>query len=156
MYLFSTLFHYDLLQNIEYSSLCYTVGPCSLSILYHSICNSLYLLIPNSPVLPSPSRPPLPPTLAPFPTALECCTAHTGRRQASSQTMGQAPQAAARLPEAPRLRASHLREDPPGLWVMSPEPRGPSEAVLTNKTHTDFRIPVSTQCRGHSETLPWS
>lgn len=102
------------------------------------------------------SSPPLPPTLAPFPTALECCTARTGRRLASSQTMEQAPQAAARLPAAPRLRASHLREDPPGLWVMSPEPRGPSEAVLTNKTHTDFRIPVSTQCRGHSETLPWS
>ena len=27
-------FHYDLLQDIEYSSLFYTVGPCCLSILY--------------------------------------------------------------------------------------------------------------------------
>ena len=32
--LLHTLFHYDLLQDIEYSSLCYTVGPCCLSILY--------------------------------------------------------------------------------------------------------------------------
>ena len=28
------LFHYDLSQDIEYSSLCYTVGPYCLSILY--------------------------------------------------------------------------------------------------------------------------
>ena len=28
------LFHYGLSQDIEYSSLCYTVGPCCLSILY--------------------------------------------------------------------------------------------------------------------------
>ena len=32
VYSFSYLFHYGLLQNTEYSSLCYTVGPC-LSIL---------------------------------------------------------------------------------------------------------------------------
>ena len=32
--LFQILFHYRLLQDIEYSSLCYTVGPCWLSILY--------------------------------------------------------------------------------------------------------------------------
>ena len=32
--LFYILFHYGLLQDIEYSSLCYTVGPCCLSILY--------------------------------------------------------------------------------------------------------------------------
>ena len=32
--LFQILFPYRLLQNIEYSSLCYTVGPCWLSILY--------------------------------------------------------------------------------------------------------------------------
>ena len=31
--LFQTLFHYRLSQDIEYSSLCYTVGPCGLSIL---------------------------------------------------------------------------------------------------------------------------
>ena len=30
-------FPYRLLQNIEYSSLCYTVGPCWLSILLHSL-----------------------------------------------------------------------------------------------------------------------
>ena len=32
--LFLVLFHYRLLQDTEYSSLCYTVGPCWLSILY--------------------------------------------------------------------------------------------------------------------------
>ena len=32
------LFHYSLLQDIEYSSLCYTVGPCCLSILYTVTC----------------------------------------------------------------------------------------------------------------------
>ena len=32
--LFHTLFHYGLSQDIEYSSPCYTVGPCCLSILY--------------------------------------------------------------------------------------------------------------------------
>ena len=42
-----------LLQNMEYSFLCYTVGPCWLSTLYTVVCinNSK---IPNS----SPSRPP--------------------------------------------------------------------------------------------------
>ena len=35
-----TLFHYGLLQDIEYSSLCYTVGPCCLS--------TLPLVTPNS------------------------------------------------------------------------------------------------------------
>ena len=29
---------YRLLENIEYSSLCYTVGPCWLSILYIIVC----------------------------------------------------------------------------------------------------------------------
>ena len=33
-------FHYDLLQDIEYSSLYYTVGPCSLSVLYIAVCIS--------------------------------------------------------------------------------------------------------------------
>ena len=42
--LFQIIFSYSLLQNIEYSSLCYTVGPCWLSILY--IC--VYMLISNS------------------------------------------------------------------------------------------------------------
>ena len=32
--LFIFFFHYGLSQDIEYSSLCYTVGPCCLSILY--------------------------------------------------------------------------------------------------------------------------
>ena len=36
--LFSILFHYSLLQNIQYSSLCYTVSPCCLSILYMVVC----------------------------------------------------------------------------------------------------------------------
>ena len=31
---FFIFFHYDLLQDIEYSSLCYTIGSCYLSILY--------------------------------------------------------------------------------------------------------------------------
>ena len=36
--LFQILFPYRLLQNIEYSPLCYTVGPCCLSILYIVVC----------------------------------------------------------------------------------------------------------------------
>ena len=32
--LFPILFHYGLLHDIDYSSLCYTVGTCCLSILY--------------------------------------------------------------------------------------------------------------------------
>ena len=36
--LFQTVFLHRLLQNIEYSSLCYTVGPCWLSILYTVVC----------------------------------------------------------------------------------------------------------------------
>ena len=36
--LFQILFPYRLLQNIEYSLLCYTVGPCWLSILYIVVC----------------------------------------------------------------------------------------------------------------------
>ena len=35
--LFQILFHYKLLQDIEYSSLCYTVGSCCLSILFYFI-----------------------------------------------------------------------------------------------------------------------
>ena len=31
-FFFNILFHYGLSQDIEYSSLCYTVGPCCLSI----------------------------------------------------------------------------------------------------------------------------
>ena len=36
--LFHILFPYKLLQNIEQSSLCCTVGPCWLSILYTGVC----------------------------------------------------------------------------------------------------------------------
>ena len=35
---FNILFCYDLSQDTEYSSLCYTVGPCCLSILYITAC----------------------------------------------------------------------------------------------------------------------
>ena len=38
--LFYILFHYGLSQDIDYSSLCYTVGPCCLSILYIIACFS--------------------------------------------------------------------------------------------------------------------
>ena len=50
---FNSLFYYGLSQDIAYSSLCYTVGPCCLSVLY-----SLPLLIPNSQSFSPP--PPLP------------------------------------------------------------------------------------------------
>ena len=42
--LFQILFHYSLLQDIEYSSLCYTVSPYCLSILYISLLFSLAVL----------------------------------------------------------------------------------------------------------------
>ena len=35
---FQILFHYMLLQNIEYSSLQYVVDPCCLSTLYIVVC----------------------------------------------------------------------------------------------------------------------
>ena len=38
IFLFEFFFHYDFSQEIEQSSLCYTVGPCCLSILYVMIC----------------------------------------------------------------------------------------------------------------------
>ena len=38
LFLFQILFHYRLLQDIEYSSLCYTVNSCCLSILYVVVC----------------------------------------------------------------------------------------------------------------------
>ena len=43
-----TLFSHGLLQDIEYSSLCYKVGPCCLSMLNIS----LHLLTPNSQSIP--------------------------------------------------------------------------------------------------------
>ena len=36
--LFQILFHYRLLQDVDYTSVCYTVGPCYLSILYIAVC----------------------------------------------------------------------------------------------------------------------
>ena len=53
--LFLVLFHYRLLQDIEYSSLCYTVGPCCLSILYIYYCvyfNPKFLIYPFLPLSP--------------------------------------------------------------------------------------------------------
>ena len=38
IFLFYILLHYRLLQDIEYSSLCYIVGPCWLPILYIVVC----------------------------------------------------------------------------------------------------------------------
>ena len=49
------LFFYRLLQNIEYSSLCYTVSPCWLSILY-IVC---VFLKPKLLICPSPTISPL-------------------------------------------------------------------------------------------------
>ena len=50
--LFLVLFPFRLLQNIEQSSLCHTVGPCWSSVL---IISSVYMSIPNSKsVLPPP------------------------------------------------------------------------------------------------------
>ena len=42
--LFQILLLYRLLQDIEYSSLCYTVGPCYLLILYIAVLDYLCLL----------------------------------------------------------------------------------------------------------------
>ena len=51
--LFHILFHYGLSQDIEYSSLCSTVGPCCLPILY--------MFVSANPKLPiHPSLTPLP------------------------------------------------------------------------------------------------
>ena len=38
IFFFRLFFHYRLLQGIEYSPLCYTVGPCCLSTLYIVAC----------------------------------------------------------------------------------------------------------------------
>ena len=35
---FHILLHYGLLQNIEYSALCYTVGVCCLFVIYITVC----------------------------------------------------------------------------------------------------------------------
>lgn len=38
--LFHIIFHCGLLQDIGHSSLCYTMGPCCLSVLYVVVCIS--------------------------------------------------------------------------------------------------------------------
>ena len=55
--LFQIFFHYGLSQNIVYSSLCYTLGPCCLSILYIIVC-----ICPSQ--TPNPSLPHAPSPLA--------------------------------------------------------------------------------------------
>ena len=56
--LFNIPFHYGLLQDTEYSSLCYTVGPCCLPILYNEFASAN----PKLPIHPSPTASPLAPT----------------------------------------------------------------------------------------------
>ena len=46
---FQILFPYSLLQNIEYSFLCYTVGPCRLFYIYWFIYINPKLLVYSSP-----------------------------------------------------------------------------------------------------------
>ena len=50
--LFKILFHYRLLQDIKYSSLCYTVGPCCLYMLYrlNVSVNPKLLICPSPPL----------------------------------------------------------------------------------------------------------
>ena len=49
IYIFKIMFYYQLLQDVECNSPCYTINPCCLSILC-TVCvyRSLYLLIPYS------------------------------------------------------------------------------------------------------------
>ena len=49
VYFFYILFHYTLLQDIEYQSLCYRVGPFWLSILYAVVYFNPKLLVYPSP-----------------------------------------------------------------------------------------------------------
>lgn len=58
IYPFSDCFHYRLLQDIEYSSLCYTVGPCCVSILYMVVC-ICHFQTSNLSLLPHPQLSPL-------------------------------------------------------------------------------------------------
>ena len=54
--LFQIIFHYILLQAIKYSFLCYTVGPCYLSVLYIVVCicssQTPNLSLPSMPTIP--------------------------------------------------------------------------------------------------------
>ena len=59
--LFHILFHYGLLQDIEYPFLCYTAEPC-LFMPYNSLC----LLIATSQFIPTPLPPPQQPQITTF------------------------------------------------------------------------------------------
>ena len=61
------LFHYGLSQDIQYSSLCYTVGPCCLSILYIIVCYHIcyYSLLSANPKLQIHHSPTFPPPWQP-------------------------------------------------------------------------------------------
>ena len=52
---FPIFFHYGLSQDIEYSSLCYTVGPCCISILHIrvSTCQCQIFTLCHAPFLPT-------------------------------------------------------------------------------------------------------
>ena len=50
--LFHVLFHYGLSLDIEYSSLCYIVRPCCLSILFTIVCLPNSHPFPPLPILP--------------------------------------------------------------------------------------------------------
>ena len=49
--LFQILFVYKLLKNTKYGSLCHTVGPCCLSVLYMVVCISEKTMAPHSSTL---------------------------------------------------------------------------------------------------------
>ena len=51
-FLFHILFHYGLLQDVEYSALCYTVGPGCSSVLYIASANRKLLIYPSLTPLP--------------------------------------------------------------------------------------------------------
>ena len=74
--LFHILFHYGLPQDIDYSSLWYTAGPCCLSILYTPICIQP---VPNPTLSHSPPLCQLPLLRCQEPnqsTACDPCTQH--------------------------------------------------------------------------------
>ena len=72
--LFQILFPFTLLQNIEQSSLCYTVGPCWLCVLNIAVCTC-------QSQTPNLSFPPLPASRITIMTSDSSCTAHPGPRR---------------------------------------------------------------------------